>query len=323
MSAKNTLTDYEKLRKSAILYRETHTLEETARVFMKTPKTIVSWCQQYKEKGTLTKAPRGGKTHCIVNEEGERFIIATVEKENDLTLAKIRQYYLAQFGIKIGLSTVDYYLRKNNLTLKKKSFYDPKQKETTTTIKRLEFIKTLESIPEEDRYFLDETGSCLNMTRTVARSPKNKKAFAERPTSQGKHLTTVGIMNKKTMIFEHTFEGFLNKEKFIALLKSDIIGLFKNTSKYLILDNAPAHKSPEVIALLDEHKINYLYLPPYSPDFNPIELAWSKLKNFIRAVCPRSVFSLDFTIFLGLQLISKQDIEGYFRHVNRNYLSLS
>jgi transposase len=161
------------------------------------------------------------------------------------------------------------------------------------------------------------------MTRTVARAQKNKKAFAERPTSQGKHLTTLGIMNKEKIVFEYTFEKFLKKEKFIELLKSDIISLFKNTSKYLILDNASAHKNPAVIALLDEHKINYLYLPPYSPDFNPIELAWSKLKNFIRAISPRSLFALDFTIFLGIQLISKQDIEGYFRHVNRQYLSLN
>jgi transposase len=161
------------------------------------------------------------------------------------------------------------------------------------------------------------------MTRAVARSPKNQKAFSERPTSQGKHLTTLGIMSKETIIFENTFEGFLNKEKFVELLKSDIIGLFKNTSKYLILDNAAVHKSKEVVALLDEHKINYLYLPPYSPEFNPIELAWSKLKNFIRTISPRSVFSLDFAIFIGIQLISKKDIEGYFRHVNRHYLALS
>lgn len=161
------------------------------------------------------------------------------------------------------------------------------------------------------------------MTRAVARSPKNQKAFAERPTSQGKHLTTLGIMSKENMMFNHTFEGFLNKEKFIDLLKNDIIDLFKNTSKYLILDNAPAHKSHEVIALLEEHKINYLYLPPYSPEFNPIELAWSKLKNFIREISPRSVFALDFTIFSGLQLISQKDIDGYFRHVNRQYLLLN
>ncbi len=161
------------------------------------------------------------------------------------------------------------------------------------------------------------------MTRTVARSPKNKKAFAERPTSQGKHLTTLGIINKEKIIFEHTFEGFLKKEMFIELLKSDIIGLFKNTSKYLILDNAPVHKSSEVVALLEEHKINYLYLPPYSPEFNPIELVWSKLKNFIREISPRCVFSLDFTIFIGLRLISQKDIEGYFRHVNRQYLLLN
>jgi transposase len=190
-------------------------------------------------------------------------------------------------------------------------------------IKREAFIKALKAIPEEDRCFLDETGSCLNMTRAVARAPKNQKAISERPTSQGKHFTTLGIMSQDSMMFNHTFEGFLKKEKFVELLKSDIIGLFKNTSKYLILDNASVHKCKEVIELLEEHKINYLFLPPYSPEFNPIELAWSKLKYFVREISPRCVFSLQFTIFTGLKLISQQDILGYFRHVNRQYLLLN
>jgi transposase len=120
MLNKNPLTDYEMLRKAAISYRENHTLEETAKLFSKTPKTIVSWCKKYQQTGLLTKSPRGGKTHCTVDEEGVRFILETVEKENDLTLEKIRQRYLEHFGIKIGLSTVDYHLRKHGVTLKKK-----------------------------------------------------------------------------------------------------------------------------------------------------------------------------------------------------------
>jgi transposase len=114
------LTDYEKLRKSVITYRESHTLSETSKLFSFTPKTIFGWCKKYKETGLLTKAARGGKTHCTVDEEGERFILKTVEEENDLTLRKICQRYLERFGILIGQSTVDYYLRKNNVTLKKK-----------------------------------------------------------------------------------------------------------------------------------------------------------------------------------------------------------
>ena len=297
MSNENTLTAYEQLRKAAILHRENHTLLETARVFSKTPKTIVSWCKKYKETGSLKKSPQGGKTHCIVDDVGEKFILKTVEEENDLTLRKIQQKYLERFGILIGISTVDYYLRKNNITLKKKSLFDPKKKELAIQEKREEFIEKLKTIPEKDRCFLDETGSCLNMTRRVARSPRNEKALSECPTSQGQHLTTLGIMSEEEMLFEYTFEGFLKKDRFIELLKNDIIPLFKNTSKYLILDNAPVHKSPDVIKLLEDHKINYLFLPPYSPEFNPIELAWSKLKYFIRAAAPRCVYSLDLVIF--------------------------
>ena len=127
MTEKSLLSDYEQLRKAVILYRENHTLLETAELFSKTPKTIVSWCKQYQEKGTLSKAPRGGKTHCIVDEQGERFILETVEQENDLSLRKIQHRYSEQFGIRIGQSTVDDYLRKHQITLKKK-FLRPQAK---------------------------------------------------------------------------------------------------------------------------------------------------------------------------------------------------
>jgi transposase len=128
MIEKDTLTDYEQLRKAAITYRETHTLLETALVFSKTPKTIVSWCKKYKATGLLTKAAQGGKRHCIVDKEGEDFILKTVEEENDLTLKKVSQRYLERFGIVIGQSTVDYHLRKHGITLKKKVFTTPNKK---------------------------------------------------------------------------------------------------------------------------------------------------------------------------------------------------
>jgi hypothetical protein len=102
--------------------------------------------------------------------------------------------------MRIGLSTVDYYLRKNNTSVEK-IFYDPGSSQKHSTLdKRNAFVEKLGLIPGEDRYFLDGTGGCLNMTRRIARSPKNEKARSERPIPQGEHLTALGIMGKEKMI---------------------------------------------------------------------------------------------------------------------------
>lgn len=188
--------------------------------------------------------------------------------------------------------------------------------------KRKKFVKDIQDIPEEDRNFLDETGTCMNMTPQFARSLKNTRAYGEKPTSQGKHYTTVGIISKEGMTFEHTFQGYINKEYFIYLLKIFIIPMFKNTTKYLIMDNCSSHNNKDVIKLLEENNVNYLFLSPYSPEYNPIELAWSKIKNFVNKCKPRCELYLWFSIKLGIDSISQEDVIGYFKHVNDFYLNL-
>jgi transposase len=158
------------------------------------------------------------------------------------------------------------------------------------------------------------------MTVQFARSPKKERAYSERPTSQGKHYTTVGIIAKEGMIFHHTFQGYLNKAYFIHILKFFIIPMFSNTSKYLIMDNCSSHNNEDVKKLLEENNVKYLFLSPYSPEYNPIELAWSKFKQFIKRVKPRCEFHLWLSIYSAIKSISLDNINYYFKYVNNFYI---
>jgi transposase len=158
------------------------------------------------------------------------------------------------------------------------------------------------------------------MDLQFARSIKNERAYSERPTSQGKHYTTIGIMAKEGMKFHQSFEGYLDKAYFIYLLKVFIIPMFANTTKYLIMDNCSSHNNDDVKNLLKENNVNYLFLSPYSPEYNPIELAWSKFKQFIKKMKPRCSFYLWLSINLAIDSISLCDIDGYFKHVNNLYI---
>ena len=158
------------------------------------------------------------------------------------------------------------------------------------------------------------------MTLQYARSPKNERAYSERPTSQGKHYTTVGIMGKEGIIFHRTFQGYLNKAYFIYLLKMFIIPMFSNSNKYLIMDNCSSHNNEDVKNILKENNVKYLFLPPYSPEFNPIELAWSKLKQFIRKIKPRCELYLWLSIYSAIKSISLHDVKSYFNYVNNFYI---
>lgn len=161
------------------------------------------------------------------------------------------------------------------------------------------------------------------MTPASARSPKNTRAHAGRPASQGKHYTTVGVMGKNGMSFDHTFQGYLNKSYFIGILEAFIIPMFANTRKYLIMDNCSSHNNKDVIKLLEDNHVNYLFLPPYSPEYNPIELAWSKVKHYVRKAGERCWVFLYLAIKKAIGSISSDDVIGYFKHVNKFYISLS
>jgi transposase len=160
----------------------------------------------------------------------------------------------------------------------------------------------------------------MNMTLQYARSQKNERAYSERPTSQGKHYTTVGVIAKKGMAFHHTFRGYLNKTHFIYLLKIFIIPMLSNTKKYLIMDNCSSHNNDDVKKILEENNVKYLFLPPYSPEYNPIELAWSKFKQHIKKIAPRCELHLGLAIYSAINSISLEDINGYFKHVNNCYI---
>jgi transposase len=315
----NILIIEEKLRKAVIKYNENFTIQETADFFEIGTNTVSRWKAQYINEGTLTAAKTGGATYFVVGEEGKDFFVSEIAEKNDITLEELRQKYFKKFNEEISVSTIHYHLKKLNISLKKKSFYDPKKYEDRVQEERKEFVEKLIDIPEEDRYFLDETGTCMNMTPEFARASQEERAYSERPTSQGKHYTTIGILGKEGIIFHYSFQGYLNKLFFIFILKIFIIPIFSNTNKCLIMDNCSSHHNDDVENLLKENNVKYLFLPPYSPEYNPIELAWSKFKNFIKKTKSRCEFYLWLSINCAIKSISLEDIRGYFNHVNNCY----
>ena len=161
------------------------------------------------------------------------------------------------------------------------------------------------------------------MTTQYARSKTSERAYGERPTSQGQHYTTVGIIGLEGMLFNETFEGYMTKKRFMNLLMVFIIPLFANTKNYLIMDNHPSHNNEDVKNLLKEHNVNYLFLSPYSPEYNPIELAWSKFKNHIKRVKPRYELFLKEAINDAITYISSDNAKEYFRHAESFYITMN
>jgi transposase len=165
--------------------------------------------------------------------------------------------------------------------------------------------------------FLDEFGATTTMTRLYARGPRGRRVVCKTPHGHWKILSTIAALSVDGMLGFGTFDGATDTETFLAFL-SDGLAPHLKPGQVVVLDNLPAHKSPKVDALIESAGARVLRLPPYSPDFNPIEMAISKIKSILRKLARRSVDALIEAIDQAMNQITAQDALGFIRHCGYN-----
>ncbi len=161
---------------------------------------------------------------------------------------------------------------------------------------------------------MDEMGAAVNLTPLYGRSPTGERVYGAKPTGPGKRISTVGALGLSGLKTVMCFEGTLTGAVFLQFLDEFLVPELK-PGQIVILDNAKAHKVEGVRERIEGAGARMLYLPPYSPDLNPIEMAWSKVKQFLRKAQARTVEALYEAIAQALQTLSPNDAKGFFKHV--------
>lgn len=164
-----------------------------------------------------------------------------------------------------------------------------------------------------DLVFIDETGTNLSMNRAYARAKIGKRAISINRVSKGKLLTLVGAMSINGMIACMTYEGGTKIETFLTYLDKVLCPTLR-TGNIVIMDNLSVHKCPEVRELIESRGAFLLYLPRYSPDFNPIELCWSKIKSYLKKKKAQDYKLLETYIKEALDTITIENAKGWFSH---------
>jgi len=161
--------------------------------------------------------------------------------------------------------------------------------------------------------FLDETGAKTNMTRIYARTRKGERAVDYAPHGHWNTTTLVASITPDAAIAPMILEGPMDSAAFEAYIEQVLIPALPLGS-IVVMDNLSSHKSPTVAKLLNESSSELWYLPPYSPDFNPIENMWSKVKNHLRSAKARTQEDLHDAIATALAQITVEDTTGFFYH---------
>lgn len=159
----------------------------------------------------------------------------------------------------------------------KKTFYHPKRDIGL----RNEFIEQIKQIPQEKLVFLDESGAEDNMTREYGWSIKGSRCYGEKVYQHKERISMIAALCNGNIIAPLIFEGNCNKEIFESYVRDILIQELK-PGQTVVMDNINFHKNSKVKELIESVGCSILFLPTYSPDLNPIEHYWFKIKNEIR-----------------------------------------
>jgi hypothetical protein len=165
--------------------------------------------------------------------------------------------------------------------------------------------------------FLDECGVLTNMARLWGRSPRGARAYGAAPCGHWKRLTVLGALGAGGMVAAMATEAATTDGAvFHAWLERALLPELRRAKPdaVLVMDNLGAHKTRPVRDLLDRSGFAYRFLPSYSPDMNPIEPAWAKVKAALRRVGARTAEALHRALGPALDAINARDASGFFRH---------
>jgi transposase len=161
--------------------------------------------------------------------------------------------------------------------------------------------------------FLDETATSTNMVRLRGRCPRGQRLIAHVPHGHWKTITFVAGLRRRAVVAPLVLDGPMNATIFVTYLKECLAPKLKR-GDVVIMDNLPVHRVAAVREVIEEAGAKLRYLPKYSPDLNPIEQAFSKLKAHLRKAAERTIPRLSRRIATLVAAFSRQECTNYFRH---------
>jgi transposase len=180
-------------------------------------------------------------------------------------------------------------------------------------VKRAAWWEAVAAHAPEDLVFVDESGANIKMARAYARAPRGERAVGRVPRNHGTPTSMVAALTPDGLRATATQLGAFDTASFAAYVR-DVLCPALRPGQVVALDNLSAHKSPAVRDAIEAAGCAVLFLPPYSPDFAPIELAWAHIKTALRAAAARTQEALDAAIAAAWRRVTPDHARAYFRH---------
>lgn len=177
---------------------------------------------------------------------------------------------------------------------------------------REHWFEQLKDVPLEKLVVIDESAATTQLARLRGRCKEGQRLVAAVPQGHWKVLTMIAAMTVRGVLTAVTVDAATDGEIFRHFVSDALVPALR-PGDVVVMDNLQAHKAAGVKEAIESAGARLLYLPPYSPDFSPIEPMWSKVKQKLRTLAARSVELLQEAVSAALNSITASDCEGFFR----------
>ena len=272
--------------------------------------SAIRWAQRWRAEGHARPRAMGGDRRSRLGEHRAR-VLQLVARQPDLTLQEIRSALAASCGITVGLSTVHRFLGVHNLTRKKRPYTRPSR--TARMSPRLGASSSAANRRSTPSAWSSSTRpwAATNMTRRYGRCARGLRLRASVPHGHWKLTTLVAGLRTAGISAPYVFEGAINGQRFRAYVEQMLAPTLA-PGDIVLLDNLRSHKVAGIAEAIAARGAQLVYLPPYSPDLNPIEQAFAKYKALLRKAAERTVESLWQTIGRIADLFSPAECRNFF-----------
>lgn len=295
-------------RRIVQLYERGKSTREIAQFFGFCVAAVRRVRQQFRQRGTLEPRTHLSGRRTLLTKERKQRLQELLSEQPDATLAELGTRMDRPFRT----STMDLWLRRLGWKYKK-TLVAAEQNRPDVAEQRARWHEQLAREPVTGLVFVDESGANTQMTRWRGRALGGQRLVAHVPHGSYQTSTLISGIRWEGPCAPWLFEGPMNGEMFLAWVEQGLAPTLR-AGDLVILDNLATHKIRGVREAIQSRGARLLYLPPYSPDFNPIEPMWSKIKQILRSLAPRTQTELLEAAKLAFNTITPADCLGFFLH---------
>src|ERR1700694_1167043 len=284
------------------------TREEVAELYNMALSTVGGFIKRKRETGSVSQDKFGGyKTFSL--EPHTDLVKELVAEQPDRTLAELRDRLAKEQGTG-SQSASSRFLPPLNLTFKKKSVHAAEQDRPDVAAARRALRKQQQTLDPKKLVFIDETAATTKMTRLYGRAPQGKRLVDKLPHGHWKTTTFICGLRYDGVTAPFVLDGPMDGPHFLAYVEQILAPTLKK-GQIVFLDNVSTHKVDGVEEAIEARGARAVFLPAYSPDLNPIEQLFARLKSFLRKMKARTVETLWRAISSFLKEVSKDECKAY------------